>query len=90
MNCSIPGLPVHHQLPEFIQTLHVIKNIQNQASLVAHWSRICLQVQELQVGSLLREDPTGRGATKLMGHNYQPSVLETAYTTAEARALQSP
>ena len=20
MNCSTPGLPVHHQLPEFIQT----------------------------------------------------------------------
>ena len=20
MNCSIPGLPVHHQLPEFTQT----------------------------------------------------------------------
>ena len=20
MNCSMPGLPVHHQLPEFIQT----------------------------------------------------------------------
>ena len=24
MNCSIPGLPVHHQLPEFIQT-HVYR-----------------------------------------------------------------
>ena len=24
MNCSTPGLPVHHQLPEFIQT-HVQK-----------------------------------------------------------------
>ena len=22
MNCSTPGLPVHHQLPEFPQTLH--------------------------------------------------------------------
>ena len=59
----------------------MIKNIQNQASLVAHWSRICLQVQELQVGSLLREDPTCRAATKPVCHNYQPSVLEPVYTS---------
>ena len=27
MNCSTPGLPVHHQLPEFTQTLQNIKSV---------------------------------------------------------------
>ena len=39
-------------------------------SLVAQWLRIGLPMQGTQVRALVREDPTGQGATKLMGHNY--------------------
>ena len=33
-------------------------------------------MQETQVQSLIREDPTCLGATKLMHHNYQAWALE--------------
>ena len=38
--------------------------------VVAQWIRIHLLVQGTQVQSLVQEDPTCRGATKLMCHNY--------------------
>ena len=34
MNCSTPGLPVHHQLPEFTQT-HVHKSTLRKAQILA-------------------------------------------------------
>ena len=40
------------------------------ASLVAQWLRIHLPVQETWVRALVREDPTCRGATKPVHHNY--------------------
>ena len=33
MNCSKPGLPVHHQLPEFIQT-HVLESVMPSSHLI--------------------------------------------------------
>ena len=41
-----------------------------RASLVAQWLRILLPMQETWVRALVREDPTCRGATKLMRHNF--------------------
>ena len=40
------------------------------ASLVAQWLRICLPIQGTPVRTLVREDPTCRGATKPVHHNY--------------------
>ena len=35
MNCSTPGLPVHHQLPEFTQThVHPIKSVMPSSHLI--------------------------------------------------------
>ena len=39
-------------------------------SLVAQWLRIRLPMQGTRVRALVREDPTCRGATKPMRHNY--------------------
>ena len=39
-------------------------------SLVAQWLRIRLPMLGTRVRSLVQEDPTGRGATKPMSHNY--------------------
>ena len=39
-------------------------------SLVAQWLRIRLPMQGTQVRSLVQEDPTCRGATKPVCHNY--------------------
>ena len=47
-------------------------------SLVAHWLRICLPIQGTRVRSLVQEDPTYRGATKPMHHNYWACTLEPA------------
>ena len=40
------------------------------ASLVAQWLRICLPMQGTRVRALVREDPTCRGATKPVRHDY--------------------
>ena len=41
-----------------------------RASLVAQWLRICLPMQGARVRALVWEDPTCRGATRPMSHNY--------------------
>ena len=40
------------------------------ASLVAQWLRICLLMQGTWVRALVWEDPTCRGATRPVSHNY--------------------
>ena len=42
----------------------------SRASLVAQWLRIRLPMQGTRVRALAREDPTCRGATKPVRHNY--------------------
>ena len=56
------------------------------APLVSQWSRVYLPMQETQVPSLVREDPTCRGATKPM-HNYCAWRVATA--TREATKMRS-
>ena len=53
--------------PESGKTL---KNLMSRTSLVAQWLRILLPMQGIAVRALVREDPTCRGATKPMHHNY--------------------
>ena len=40
------------------------------ASLVAQWLRVCLPMQGTRVRALVWEDPTCRGATGPVCHNY--------------------
>ena len=47
-----------------------IKDDTNRTSLVVHWLRIRLTMQGTWVRALVWEDPTCRGATKPMRHNY--------------------
>ena len=42
----------------------------DRASLVAQWLRICLLMQGTRVRALVWEDPTHRGATRPVSHNY--------------------
>ena len=46
------------------------KNWNYRASLVAQWLRICLLMQGTWVQALVWEDPTCRGATRPVSHNY--------------------
>ena len=67
-----PGLLA--QVTAFLQFLHTPPH-QNQrvcarASLVAQWLRICLPVQGTRVQALVWDDPTCRGATRPVSHNY--------------------
>ena len=41
-----------------------------RASLVAQWLKTHLPMQGTRVRALVREDPTGHGATKPVRHNY--------------------
>ena len=46
------------------------KNKEVGASQVAQWLRICLLMQGTRVQALVWEDPTCRGATRPVSHNY--------------------
>ena len=48
----------------------LIKKPNRGASLVAQWLRICLPMQGTRVRALVWEDPTCRGATRPVSHNY--------------------
>ena len=58
------------------------------ASLVTRWQRICLSMLEIQVQSLIQEDPTCWAATKPVRHNYsraqEPQLLSSCAATTEA------
>ena len=58
------------------------------ASLVAQWLRILLPMQGTRVQALVWEDPTCRGATKPVHHNYWPCALEPMSHNYEARMPQ--
>ena len=47
-----------------------LRNKKSRASLVAQWLRIRLLMQGTRVRSVIWEDPTCRGATKPVRHNY--------------------
>ena len=50
----------------------------SRTSLVVQWLRIRLPMQGTRVRALVREDPTCRGATKPVCHNYWACALELA------------
>ena len=58
------------------------------ASLVVQWLRIRLPVQGTRVWALVWEDPTCRGATKPVRHNYWACVLERTSHNYWARVPQ--
>ena len=64
------------------------KTVLARVSLLAHWLRICLPMQRTRVQVLVREDPTCRGATKPMRHNYRACALEPASHNYWAREPQ--
>ena len=59
-----------------------------RTSLVAQWLRIHLPMQGTQLWALVREDPTWRGATKPVCHNYWACALEPASHNYWACVLQ--
>ena len=57
------------EMGKFLEKFPTIKAL-NRASLVAQWLRICLLMQKTRVRALVWEDPTCRGATRSVSHNY--------------------
>ena len=47
-----------------------MERIEDRASQVVQWLRICLLMQGTQVRALVWEDPTCHGATRPVSHNY--------------------
>ena len=68
-----------------INIIYHINKLKNRASLVAQWWRSPL---ETCVKSMDQEDPTSRGATKPMHHNYWVCTLEPRNHNYWARASQ--
>ena len=63
---------------DFTNGPHKKKKIfkKKRTSLVAQWLRIRLPTQGTRVRALVQEDPTCRGATKPMNHNYWACALQ--------------
>ena len=61
---------------KFLFSNLVLRKIKQGTSLVTQWLRICLPMQGTRVRALVREDPTCRGATKPVHHNYWACTLE--------------
>ena len=59
--------PLSHQ-PSYLGWHHI--KMSDGASLVAQWLRICLLMQGTRVRALVWENPTCRGATGPVSHNY--------------------
>ena len=73
-----PIAGVRNKLDVYTAIWTALKNCLMGTSLVAQWLRICLPMQGTQVRALVQEDPTCRGATKPMCHNYSACYLEPA------------
>ena len=58
------------KIKNFWTSKDTIKKVKRGASLVAQWLGICLPMQGTWVQFLVQEDPTCRGATKPVHHNY--------------------
>ena len=56
----------------WIKNIRLISHFKkiSRASLVAQWLRVCLPMQGTRVQALVWEDPTCRGATRPVSHNY--------------------
>ena len=65
-----------------------IKNACVGTSLVAQWLRIRLPMQGTRVRALVWEDPTCRGATKPVRHNYWACALKPVSHSYWARVPQ--
>ena len=58
------------QISTQIGTKQSLNKWRLRTSLVAQWLRISLPMQGTRVRALVQKDPTCRGATKLVRHNY--------------------
>ena len=63
-------IKISHNLKLFRREKNLGSKLSFGASLVAQWLRICLPIQGTRVQALVWEDPTCRGATRLVSHNY--------------------
>ncbi|KAJ8795227.1 hypothetical protein J1605_002851 [Eschrichtius robustus] len=57
---------------------------------VAQWLRIHLPMQGTPVRALVREDPTCRGATKPVRHNYRACALEPVLSAIKEVNVMGP
>ena len=106
LHCTKVNSRAQSKCPEAGACSRVFSRRQGGTSLVAQGLRICLAMQGTRVRSLVWEDPTCRGATKPVRHNYWACALEpTSHnywahvpqllkspcsTTREATAMRSP
>ena len=59
-----------HRITKENRCIEIVIKMILGASLVAQWLRVCLPMQGTRVRALVWEDPTCRGATRPVNHNY--------------------
>ena len=63
--------------PRIVWSIEGHESVSRGTSLVAQWLRIRLPMQGTRVWALVQEDPTCRGASKPVCHNYWAWALES-------------
>ena len=76
---EMDGSDGHTTVWMYLMPLNCVLKSDPGTSLGAQWLRIHLPVQGTWVRSLVLEDPTCRGATKPVCHNYWACALEPAH-----------
>ena len=69
-SCSSSQSLLDRADPEACRILTLLSRKGQWASLVAQWLRVCLLMQGTRVRALVWEDPTRRGATGPVSHDY--------------------
>ena len=64
-----------------------LKDAQNRASLVAQWKRIRLPTQEMQIRSMVWEDPIAMEQLRLRATTIKPVLYSLGAAITEACAL---
>ena len=70
LHFKIPRLPRECTISHIFVLWQNVLKVPNGASLVAQWLGIPLPMQGIRVRAVVWEDPTCRGATKPVRHNY--------------------
>ena len=86
---STPQTPTQTHTPANKRKKRKKRNATKGTSLGAQWLRIRLPTQGTQVRALVREDPTCRGATKPVRHNYWARVPQLLKPTCLESVLRN-
>ena len=94
MNCSMLGLPVHHQLPEFIQThVHRVGDAKkcsnyHTIALISHASKEVHKILQARLQQYVNQELSDVQARFRKGRGRRDQIANICWITEKAREFQ--